>query len=143
MIDIVTTVPDVLLTPKHAKKDDCRRVLVYGTLRRGHGNWKGRLDKEPLTTLPISGFSLWAVAGCGFPGLVVEEVSGVVCELYEVSDEQFTGLDQLEGYNEATDSGMYVRRYLPAHDAWIYIWNSVIDASKIEHIINGDWNDYL
>jgi gamma-glutamylcyclotransferase (GGCT)/AIG2-like uncharacterized protein YtfP len=70
----------------------------------------------------------------GFPGVlpqgVISDINDhhiVSGELYDVNS--FDRLDGLEGYDEETHTGMYLRENKEVHiegtrqQAWVYIWN--------------------
>lgn len=79
-----------------------RKILVYGTLKAGHGN-HGLLTKATRlgeTSVPGKMYSLGA-----FPGVRLDEPGNIKCEVYEVDDFTLARLDQLEGYRDKSVSG--------------------------------------
>lgn len=74
----------------------------------------------------------------GFPGLRLEGNSNITIEVYEVSDEEFSTLDVLEGY-----PNFYNRKLTETEfgDAWIYFnEKEMYDGDEIS---SGDWSKYL
>ncbi len=74
---------------------------VYGTLRRGFGNFQYHLDNEfskylgTIRTAPE--FTLVSLGG--FPGIIPGGDQEVTVEIFEVTDPRVEkGLDRLEGY---------------------------------------------
>ena len=112
-------------------------VAVYGTLRKGNGNYERLLSQyETLNTelsKPI--FEMHSLGG--FPALI-EGDKRVVIELYNVDDETFARLDRLEGYPNFYDR----KQIITSHgDTWIYFQHELSWGS--EGIIeNGDWNKH-
>lgn len=108
-------------------------VFVYGTLKRGFGNhpvmqraggnYVGRATRQFAKLVHLG----------GFPGLVESNDPDDVVhgELYTVPMDGVLGpLDRLEGYREAADDGMYLRRSrnVMLEDgteqlATLYVWN--------------------
>lgn len=111
------------------------KVFVYGTLMKGlrnshflkHGKYLGEavLDGAELYDLPY-----------GFPALKRAEDNVVAGEVYEVDD--LTGLDRLEGYDEETHDGMYLRKSDLVKmengeevDVFYYLWNRELPQGSI------------
>lgn len=122
-------------------------VFVYGTLRKGFGNYAwalgGQTEQEAPATL--YGFDMYAVSS--FPG-IVEGAGHVVGELMYLKDAAtLTRLDRLEGYEPGREShSMYLRIRVACDtadgpiDAWTYVWNRALrDTPRIE---SGDFADY-
>lgn len=119
-------------------------VGVYGSLREHLHNHRviespttkliGEFKSEPIYTL----FSLGS-----FPGLHKDGKTGVVLEVYEVDDEVFARLDNLEGYDEdSPEYSMYIREEedTPFGKAWVYFYNNKQRGKAIE---SGDWFEHL
>lgn len=125
-------------------------VFVYGTLRKGHGNYRllaGRTVDEARAV--VDGI-LHAAPHGGFP-CAVEGDGVIVGELMfigdEVFDETMYALDMLEGYHENNPKrSMYLRKVVTAttpqgedFEAYMYFWN----YDRVGDLIpSGDWNDY-
>lgn len=128
-------------------------LFVYGTLKRGHSNHALLRGATYIGEARIRGYSLYRLGG--FPGIVVNYENcdaPVYGEVYEVDD--FQDLDALEGYDEDTQSGMYVRMlktvtftrwsadniedtppdWLEVH---VYIWNRSVEGREL--IESGTW----
>jgi gamma-glutamylcyclotransferase (GGCT)/AIG2-like uncharacterized protein YtfP len=114
---------------------------VYGTLRRGFGNHR-IINKEPLKTETLAGYAMFTNGG--FPMIIpAKKTNKITIELYEISDvETKIRLDNLEGYHQGSDSGMYLRRkvFTSKGESWIYIWNRGVD--RLELIKSGDFKKY-
>jgi gamma-glutamylcyclotransferase (GGCT)/AIG2-like uncharacterized protein YtfP len=79
------------------------RVFVYGTLKRGHGNWQRFMQDAVFLGKAESVDKAYKMFGHGIPfliriGLKKKQVRHAVGELYEVDDETLAALDQLEGH---------------------------------------------
>jgi gamma-glutamylcyclotransferase (GGCT)/AIG2-like uncharacterized protein YtfP len=77
-------------------------IFVYGTLKRGYGNWERLLkDRAEFLGEAVSIDKTYAMWLTGFP-LLADTRNGsgsyVVGELFEVSDEVLSDLDRLEGH---------------------------------------------
>jgi gamma-glutamylcyclotransferase (GGCT)/AIG2-like uncharacterized protein YtfP len=116
-------------------------VFVYGTLRKGHGNYNNILKGNTVQEVAaeIHGFKIHSVSpyGGSFPCMVAagenEKVQGELMYLDEFdAEETMRRLDRLEGYNESNPYSMYRREKRNVWnkmrsdytEAWVYIWNS-------------------
>lgn len=95
-------------------KDTTRRpVLVYGTLRKGEGNYYGCIVGYPhsIEIVRLPGFQMYG--GWGFPYVIEDDNASIVAELvtFEGDDETYQkflrGLDTLEGYYGINTDGTY------------------------------------
>jgi len=90
--------------PKPAPRCDMTTVFVYGTLKRGYGNWARLLqDRDGVTFLgdAVSIEKNFVMNDVGFPlmfDIGRDNGSYVVGELFEVDDEALADLDRLEGH---------------------------------------------
>ena len=120
-------------------------IFVYGTLKRGYGNYRliqGFTTKElPATTEG----ELYDVGG--IPGLV-EGDNTVKGELMYIDSDYYQPalrvLDRLEGYDENNKSNsLYIRKLtkvLANHqriDAYAYFWNGSLEQA--EEIESGEY----
>ena len=112
-------------------------IFVYGTLLKGQPNnsllsnsvFLGQTYTESKFTLVDLGY---------FPGLLDKGSTSVYGEVYEITDETFEKLDQLEGYPT-----LYTRKLIntaAGNDIWVYIYNKY----RTTHVIieNGNWLEY-
>ena len=77
-----------------------RLIFVYGTLKRGFGNYHHLLMRDDVNfvkeaeTFPnFTMFNLW-----GFPGIIRGGKTAIKGEVFEVPDELIKSLDRLEGH---------------------------------------------
>lgn len=114
------------------------RVGVYGTLKRGQSNhhilarahFVGRCHLDQITLYDIG----------PFPGAKLCPSDGIEVEIYDVIEETFARLDELEDYNpQAPQAGVYDRRQLETAfgAAWVYFYNP--DVSGLPEIRSGGW----
>lgn len=120
------------------------KVFVYGTLKRGFhnhsvmhaagGEYLGRATRQCAQIYDTGGFP--ALRETDNPD---DAVHG---EIYQVSD--YRPLDSLEGYSEAYDDGMYLRRVRQVTNeagetelVSLYVWN--YDFDNLPLIENGDY----
>lgn len=105
------------------------RVGVYGTLKKGHRNWKYMLQNcKQLENEELVGFQLYRVSA-SFPGAIESKNAlPMPVEVYEVSPEKLYQLDSLEGIPH-----IYRRIYIEELDLFLYLYNqTVLDEEKIE-----------
>jgi len=117
-----------------------KKIVVYGSLRRQHGNWRYLINQEPLVTevinIPFKMISLG-----GFPGLIPsEENNDITVEIYEVSEDTYKAVENLEGY-----PNFYQKALVPTSlgELEIYVLLSPRYAVNPTFVENGDWNSYL
>lgn len=125
-------------------KSDTKRVVVYGSLRKGLHNHRlletskylGEFESEPE-------FNLYSV-GESYPGLVPGGTTSVIMEVYEVDDEVAENVDTLEGYygDEFPEDNFYnkVKMDTPYGEASSYHYNE--DVSDLHLVESGDWVKY-
>lgn len=106
-------------------------VFVYGTLKRGFPNHHLLASSKYLGEGKTQNGSLVDLGS--FPGFVYdneEESSGVCGELYEVTDEVFDDLDNLEEFPILYDRGMMdisMRENGRTEYAWVYTYEGKTD----------------
>lgn len=120
-----------------------KQILVYGSLRRGHGangmlrgcTFKGE------TRLP--GFDLYSLGW--YPGIKEnpDNKEGVVGEVYELpaDDATLSALDMYEGYVEFDPpSSLFIRKevLVEGEPTFVYVYNG---GNKGEPVKSGDWNN--
>lgn len=112
-------------------------VFVYGTLRRDGDNhyiladssFLGRYTTEPRYTM----FRLGQ-----FPAVVARGDTAISGEIYRVSDEVFSLLDELECYPTVFSRQII---HTPAGETWMYLYNRLVGTeSSVPH---GDWLRHL
>ncbi|MFC3883385.1 gamma-glutamylcyclotransferase [Bacillus songklensis] len=114
-------------------------VFVYGTLRQGEENHFLLKDAACLARQARTKGRLYDTK-LGYPAVEAGDDGWVYGELYEVTGEQFSKLDELEGYEE----GYYDRIVQTVYtdrgemEAWVYIAGDNKELLK-ELIPNGDW----
>jgi gamma-glutamylaminecyclotransferase len=116
------------------------KIAVYGTLRRGFGNYGYLLKNQVFlgqetVKLPYKMLSLG-----GFPGLVPsEESNDIVIEVFNIDEETSRGVDSLEGYPRFYDR----EEINTSHGkAWIYFLANPESYSSREVVADGDWKNY-
>jgi len=106
-------------------------VFVYGTLRRGQGNYKRLLtSSEWLGEHVVSGWDMYDLGA--FPA-VVRGHGDVTGDVFRVTPDTFARLDMLEGYPRFYDRELIET---PAGAAWVYCHN---DIPSNRPIPSGDW----
>jgi len=117
--------------------------FVYGTLRKGYGNHVLLQGCEYIGTiiaeLPFEMISLGA-----FPALVPTEngeKKQIVGEVYEISRENLSDLDHLEGYPNFYNRMQFkLQDYGIDGEAWFYFINDRRTGFKnTEVVVSGDW----
>jgi gamma-glutamylcyclotransferase (GGCT)/AIG2-like uncharacterized protein YtfP len=117
-------------------------VFVYGTLRTGHGNWRGILAPYVginATTKPEYTMRSWG----GFPAVYDNGEHSITGELFYVEDDTLEQLDRLEGH-----PNWYKREEIEVTDnegqvvvAWMYVMPK--SKTQGEIVENGNWNDHV
>jgi len=122
------------------KQTENKTIAVYGSLRFGHGNWRALLNCNPVKTevvnIPFRMISLGS-----FPGLIPStENTDITVELYEVDQETYNRIQQLEGY-----PNFYQKAIIATSlgELEIYVLLSPRYAVNPTFVENGDWNTYL
>lgn len=130
-------------------------VFVYGTLRKGFGNYqrllKGQTTKEEAAIITGTMFSVG-----GFPALktlYAPNTKIIKGELMYVKPEKYTevlrSLDWLEGYRvDQPERSMYLREKATVFnesirqtvEAWVYYWNG--STKGLEVVESGCWREY-
>lgn len=121
-------------------------VAVYGSLRRGFGNYRGRLATEKFvgqfeTDPQYTMFDLGA-----FPGVVEGGASPIVMEVFEIDATKLASLDSLEGYRgkDNEEKNFYNRKEIdtPFGKAYTYIYNHK-GTRDLDIVESGDWTDHV
>ncbi|MBR4341229.1 MAG: gamma-glutamylcyclotransferase [Lachnospiraceae bacterium] len=106
-------------------------VFVYGTLLKGKGNYNHFLaPADPVMRGEIDGFVMYELGS--FPGIVKGE-GKVKGEVYKVSKDQLSRIDQLEG-----EGSLYLRETAVVEDdcfnrveAYVYVYNHDVSGSDL------------
>ena len=112
------------------------KVFVYGTLREGQGAHQFLDGAKKLGTCKIDTGKVCALTW--FPAYVTNGNTGVVGEVYEVTQEHIDRMDVYEGHPSLFRRCLVDTAY---GDAFIYVYQgSVSNEVVVEH---GDWvRDY-
>lgn len=126
------------------------KIVVYGTLRKGFGNYKWHLENEEskfLGEVKLDGYTMVSLGG--FPAIIPEELLEkpnkdyrIVGEVFEVSDEVEKSCDRLEGYSPERYWYNKVKVDTPYGEAYVYVQDR---GEYLEHEIveSGDWKQYI
>ena len=110
-------------------------VFVYGTLRRGGSNHFRMEGAEFVAKAWVPG-RLYRIDW--YPGIVLEDrVGDVLGELYEVSDEQLSELDEFEGAEFRRIKADAVLPTGKGVGAWLWEYPGKVDEEC--RIASGDW----
>jgi gamma-glutamylcyclotransferase (GGCT)/AIG2-like uncharacterized protein YtfP len=77
------------------------RLLVYGSLRKNGWLHEGWLGLDPIKTVKLVGYDLFAITNA-YPA-ASEGKNTIICELYDIEEDQFHALKRMElnaGYYE-------------------------------------------
>lgn len=119
-------------------------VAVYGTLRKGYGNFQRLLSENKYVgtyeTTPI--YNLYNLGA--FPGMTKEGSTSVTLEVFEVDEKKLEELDSLEGYDidRSKDANFYEREPIetPFGTAFTYFYyRGTLPANLIK---SGDWKEF-
>ena len=123
------------------KNNDKSLIAVYGTLRRGCGNYEhllknadymGTFKSEPT-------YSMYSLGG--FPGVKEGGSTSIILEVFAVNAEEAKNVDNLEGYSTSTVPYFYDKKEIdtPWGNAGIYIYVKQPDEDRL--IVSGDWKN--
>jgi gamma-glutamylcyclotransferase (GGCT)/AIG2-like uncharacterized protein YtfP len=122
-------------------------VFVYGSLKRGWGNWSWALkdDASFVGEATVDGLALYGVAW--FPGAVYEDDGAARGEVFQVTAKTLDALDGLEGYRvETPEHSMYRREIVTARldngdllAVQTYIWNGRRGVEDATRLPNDTW----
>ena len=100
-------------------------ICVYGSLRRGMGNYRLLETSKLLSTETIQDNFRMVDMG-SYPGLIEsEEANNIIVEVYEVTPDTYKRIERLEGYpsfynrkDVHTTEGEVGIYYLPKNNGW-------------------------
>lgn len=89
------------------------KIVVYGTLKDGCSNNHILSKSEKVSDCIVRGFKLYY---SGFPVAIPSETDVIAGEVWDINDDRNTlqRLDNLEGYNPGSHTGMYTREPVKA-----------------------------
>jgi len=115
-----------------------RKIIVYGSLRQNHGNWRNIINQEPLSTEVIN-IPFAMISMGGFPGLIPSETNhDITVEVYEVSDAVYRRVEQLEGFPNFYQKAI-VPTSLGEYEIYVLEDKRYQTDDILEH---GDWNKH-
>jgi len=121
-------------------------VLVYGTLRPGHGAYQAfdlAHQSEHLQTVRVEG-TMYDLGS--FPGVKLDgNPDGFVCDLLKITNpDVLRRLDAYEGYRpDFPNNSLYLRQTVEVADigaAYIYEYNDSVGARP--RVSSGDWTQW-
>lgn len=123
-------------------------TFTYGTLMKGERNHTLLKGKATFITAATVKGTLFHLP-YGYPAyLNNSKENKVFGEVYEIDTQVLEDLDKLEGYNESSQSGMYLRKKIKATilngdnmECFIYVWNEKIPENSIE-LDSSKWKSF-
>jgi gamma-glutamylaminecyclotransferase len=123
-------------------------VFVYGTLKRGYGNHRNRLDGDGATFKgAFKTEEKFNMRALGYPYVskthTDENNNNIQGELWEVTDELLKGpLDRLEGHPDyyKREKTSVVNNKGEKCEAWLYFYNH--KGTEGDAIPSGNFDDY-
>ncbi|MDX8140571.1 gamma-glutamylcyclotransferase family protein [Lentzea sp. BCCO 10_0061] len=130
-----------------------RPFFVYGTLRRGLFNYQKHLEGRTAAEERgrLHGYCLYDAGGLPLVVGRTGDTNGVVGELMSVWPDQYDDvlrqLDELEGYDPADPTCIYVRVLVPVRSntgpvsAWLYEAGAAVvrELTPDNKVSGGDW----
>mmetsp|Transcript_59037 Transcript_59037/g.175543 ORF Transcript_59037/g.175543 Transcript_59037/m.175543 type:complete len:141 (-) Transcript_59037:434-856(-) len=123
-------------------------VFVYGTLRKGHHNWRAIL--APVTGVEAkTARAAYTMRSWGnFPAVYAGGGTSILGEVFDVPDDILARLDELEGrptWYKREEVEVVAERGGSggARMAWMYIMPGLKNDVRGEAIDSGDWNDHV
>lgn len=115
-----------------------KNIAVYGSLRRGHGNWSWALNCDPLSTEEVD-INFRMISLGGFPGLIPDENKHkITVEVYEVDDRTYKAIEKLEGFPSFYQKAV-IETSLGECEIYILEDKRYTGSPVVEH---GDWNKH-
>lgn len=115
-------------------------VATYGTLRLNQSNYNRLLGPKTkhlgtFNTEPI--YKMFHLGG--FPGVLKNGETSIVCDVFDVTASQWEQLCWLEGYNGNPKTSFYYPEKIPTPygEAEMFFFGRDIDNDKL--ITSGDW----
>jgi gamma-glutamylcyclotransferase (GGCT)/AIG2-like uncharacterized protein YtfP/cation transport regulator ChaC len=121
------------------------KIFVYGTLRKGEANHVLVEEAACIAEQAWVSGSLFDT-GYGYPAMKQTPTAKISGELYTVTENELTRLDELEGYRENGKNNLYERIQQTVHTdtgnhiAFLYVANKENLVKK--KIPSGDWKEY-
>lgn len=121
-------------------------ICVYGTLRRGHGNYRGLLEGrgEYLGTYRSDPKYTMYGRHAGFPVLAPHGSTSIEYEVFKITNSSV--LERLHGLEGCTGTPGHRENWYdiapiktPHGDAWIYVQD--VKRGEDSIIASGNWND--
>lgn len=115
--------------------------LVYGTLRRGHGNHRLLATSEFIREY-VTEPKYTMVSKGGFPAVKEGGDKAIVCELYKVSDEQvYKQVMRLEGCTGIKDHPDNWYNFVDIEVDGVMAHMFIMNNTTGPEIISGDWKN--
>ncbi|OPY61145.1 MAG: Gamma-glutamylcyclotransferase family protein YtfP [Pelotomaculum sp. PtaU1.Bin065] len=107
-------------------------VFVYGTLLSGHRNNYYLKNSKFVSIGKVKGLALYDVTE-SYPGVVQEENSTVIGEVYEVNSTTLKLLDRLEsnGYLYRREKFSVMIKGAAVVEAWTYLWLRPVTGAMV------------
>lgn len=124
------------------EKPETVLCAVYGSLRKEMGNHPLIAEGEFLgETKTEAKYTLFSLAGGGFPGIHEDGKTAITIEVYRITPEVDKRIESLEGYTPGGSFNMYEKKTVETEfgEASIYIFNGK-NSNKI--IESGDWKSF-
>lgn len=114
------------------------KVFVYGTLKRGFGNYERILENSSTFLGEYTSKEKYSMLNFGpFPGVLLNGKGKIKGEVFEVDNNTFKRLDELEGYphfyNRLEIDTIYGK-------AWMYYVSRDDEYTRDRDLVaDGDW----
>lgn len=121
------------------------KLFVYGTLCWGESNHHV-LKEATRYSERASILAVMYDTGCGYPAVELSESSIVIGEVYEVPDQLWPALDELEGYRGNSQTDLYnkviVNAQMGSEEIETVVYTICDERMKKKIISSGDWIEY-
>lgn len=113
------------------------KVAVYGSLRKGMGNHGLMHNTNYIGTTEVHGVTMYDLGA--FPRVALGHgTTSITVEVYEVTEEQLSLLDRLEGYRGASYNNFYNRSLVNTSFGEVFIYH--IEQEGGDPVVEGgDW----
>jgi gamma-glutamylcyclotransferase (GGCT)/AIG2-like uncharacterized protein YtfP len=121
-------------------------VAVYGSLRKGLGNYRFHLKGKSTyigsyDTIPE--YNMYSLGA--FPAITRGGNTSIVMEVFRVNEEVMKSLDRLEGYNKDSAHNHYNKEQIntPFGQAFVYVYGDITRLEEENKLSIGDWKEFL
>ncbi|PSL40009.1 gamma-glutamylcyclotransferase (GGCT)/AIG2-like uncharacterized protein YtfP [Planomicrobium soli] len=115
------------------------KLFVYGSLKRG-GKYHCYLDEATLIAEHAVAKGVLYDSGLGYPAIVLSGSDDIIGEIYDIPDELWPALDDLEGYTGGAETDLFDKSVTAVEVAGEEV-EAVIYVAKDKSLLNSIISD--